>query len=432
MIEQAPKIEKTDKTIPLMVKFQMNGSLKKIQDEYLYWDKIKYKTNDCTPLELWSVIKLFRLLRRKDVNFHSYNFHYVITDYIQKALHQFDMHIGGTLGSNIGIAETDKTKFIISSIMEEAISSSQMEGASTTRKKAKEMIEQDKKPKNKSEKMILNNFITMKYIVQHKSEDLTPENLLYIHKLITNNTLEDLEDEGKFRENNDVHVVNHSNSEIVHTPPLESELEKLINDLCIFFNTDSEEFIHPIIKGCIIHFMIGWIHPFTDGNGRTARAIFYWYMLKKGYWLTEYLSISRIIKDTKSQYEKAYLYTEIDENDLTYFISYHIKTMEKAFIALKEYINLKQKEVFQAAKFMKIPGVNDRMAQILKIIHDDPDRILNTKEMEARFNISNYTARTDLKSLVELGFLEIIQVNKQKQNFVKSPNFESSLKKYKL
>ena len=432
MIEQAPKIEKTDQTIPLMVKFQMNGSLKKIQDEYLYWDKIKYKTNDCTPLELWSVIKLFRLLRRKDVNFHSYNFHYVITDYIQKALHQFDMHIGGTLGSNIGIAETDKTKFIISSIMEEAISSSQMEGASTTRKKAKEMIEQDKKPKNKSEKMILNNFITMKYIVQHKSEDLTPENLLYIHKLITNNTLEDLEDEGKFRENNDVHVVNHSNSEIVHTPPLESELEKLINDLCIFFNTDSEEFIHPIIKGCIIHFMIGWIHPFTDGNGRTARAIFYWYMLKKGYWLTEYLSISRIIKDTKSQYEKAYLYTEIDENDLTYFISYHIKTMEKAFIALKEYINLKQKEVFQAAKFMKIPGVNDRMAQILKIIHDDPDRILNTKVMEARFNISNYTARTDLKSLVELGFLEIIQVNKQKQNFVKSPTFESSLKKYKL
>ncbi len=379
-------------------------------------------------MELWSAVKLFRLLRRKEVKFHLYNFHYVITDYIQKSLHQFDMHIGGTLGSNIGIAETDKTKFIISSIMEEAISSSQMEGANTTRKKAKEMIQQEKKPRNKSEQMILNNFITMKHIVQHKSEDLTVENLLYIHKLITNNTLEDTEDEGKFRDNDDVHVVNHTNSEIVHTPPLQSDLKKLISDLCIFFNTDTEEFIHPIIKGCIIHFMIGWIHPFTDGNGRTARAVFYWYMLKKGYWLTEYLSISRIIKDTKSQYEKAYLYTEIDENDLTYFISYHIKTMEKAFVALKDYINRKQKEVFQAAKFMKIPGVNDRMAQILKILHDDPDRILNTKEIQSRFNVSNYTARTDLKSLVELGFLEIIQVNKQKQNFIKSSTFESSLK----
>ncbi len=432
MIEQAPQSENTDKTIPLMVKFQMNGHLQKIQDEYLYWDKIKYKAKDCTPLELWSAIKLFRLLRRKELKFHSYRFHYVITDYIQKSLHQFDMHIGGTLGSNIGIAETDKTKFIISSIMEEAISSSQMEGDNTTRKKAKEMIQQEKKPKNKSEQMILNNFITMKYIVQHKSEDLTVDNLLYIHKLITSDTLDDIEDEGKFRENDNVHVVNHISSEIVHTPPLKSDLKKLIDDLCTFFNTDTEEFIHPIIKGCIIHFMIGWIHPFTDGNGRTARAIFYWYMLKKGYWLTEYLSISRIIKDSKLQYEKAYLYSEIDENDLTYFITYHIKTMEKAFDALKEYINRKQREVFQAAKFMKISGVNDRMAQVLKIIHDDPDRILNTKEMESRFNVSNFTARTDLKSLVELGFLEIIQVNKQKQNFVKSANFENTLKRYKL
>ncbi|HUN02409.1 MAG TPA: Fic family protein [Niabella sp.] len=432
MIEQAPQIERTDETIPILAKLQMNGNIQKIQDEYLYWDKIKYKAKDCTPKELWSAIKLFRFLRRKELKFHSFKFHYVITNYIHKSLHQFDMNIGGTLGSNTGIAETDKAKYIISAIMEEAISSSQMEGANTTRKKAKEMIQQQKKPKNKSEQMILNNFITMKHIVQQKNDDLSAESLLYIHKLITDNTLGDIEDEGKFRESDDVHIVNHANSEVVHTPPLHSELKKLIDDLCFFFNTDTEEFIHPIIKGCIIHFMIGWIHPFTDGNGRTARAVFYWYMLKKGYWLTEYLSISRIIKNSKSQYEKAYLYSEIDENDLTYFITYHIRVMEKAFDALKEYINRKQKEVFQAAKFMKIPGVNDRMAQILKIIHDDPNKILNAKEMESRFNVSNFTARTDLKSLVELGLLEIIQVNKQKQNFVKSSTFENTLKTYKL
>lgn len=415
-----------------MVDYQIDGTIKKIQDEYLYWDKIKYRAKNCTPSELWSAIKLFRQLRRNIISFGTHPFYYVITDYMQRALHRFDMHIGGTLGSNIGIAETDKTKFVISSIMEEAISSSQMEGASTTRKKAKEMIRQDKKPKNKSEQMIMNNFITMKHIVQYKNEDLTIERLLYIHKLITNNTLDDKEDEGQFRESDDVHVINHSNSEIVHTPPLQKELNQLINDLCTFFNTDGADFIHPIVKGCIIHFMIGWIHPFSDGNGRTARAVFYWYMLKRGYWLTEYLSISRIIKDTKAQYEKAYLYSELDENDLSYFITYHIKTMEKAFDALKEYINRKQKEVFQAARFMKIPGVNDRMAQILKVVHDDSDRILNTKEIESRFSVSSYTARTDLKSLVDLGFLEIIQVNKQKKNFIKSQNFEKSLKKYSL
>lgn len=225
MIEQAPHIEKTDQTISLMVKYQMSGILRKVQDEYLYWDKIKYKSKDCTPLELWSAVKLDRWLKSKKVSFHTYDFHFVITDYIQKSLHHFDMHIGGTLGSNIDIAETDKTKFILSSIMEEAISSSQMEGANTTRKKAKEMIRQEKKPKNKSEQMILNNFITMKYIAQHKSEELTVDSLLYIHKLISNDTLDNANDEGKFRENGDVRIVNHSNGEIVHIPPLKSNLK---------------------------------------------------------------------------------------------------------------------------------------------------------------------------------------------------------------
>ncbi|RZL33732.1 MAG: Fic family protein, partial [Pedobacter sp.] len=418
--EKAPEFKYSDDFIPLLLKLQMDGSIQKINDDYLYWDKLKYKAKDCSPQQLWNAVKLFRKMKENRVNFGKYEFMYVITDYIQRALHQFDMHIGGVLGSNIGIAETDKTKFIISSIMEEAISSSQMEGANTTRKKAKEMIQQEKKPKTKSEQMISNNFNTMRHIVQHKHEDITPEKILYIHKLISNKTLDDVADEGQFRNTNDVHVINHSNSEIVHTPPDKKELNLLIKDFCTFFNTDDEKFVHPIIKGCIIHFMIGWIHPFIDGNGRTARALFYWYMLKKGYWLTEYLSISRIIKDTKAQYEKAYLYTEIDENDLSYFITYHIRTMEKAFEALKVYINKKQQEVFQAAKFMKIPGVNDRMAQILKTVYDDENRILNIKEMEARFNVSNFTARTDLKSLVELGFLDIINVNKKKQNFIKS------------
>ncbi len=432
MLERPPKYKENKKTISLVVEIQNNGMLKKIQDDYLYWDKVKYKSKEYNPEELWCAIKFHRFIKGDTIDFGKYTFRFVISDFIQRALHQFDMHIGGTLGSNIGIAETDKTKFIISSIMEEAISSSQIEGANTTRKKAKEMIQQERKPRNKSELMIMNNYITMKHIVQHKDDELNIDNILYIHKLITNQTLENSKDEGIFREGDDVYVVDHINSDIVHTPPPRDELTRLIEDVCVFFNADSNNFIHPIVKGCIIHFMIAWIHPFVDGNGRTARALFYWYMLKKGYWLTEYLSISRIIKDTKNQYEKAFLYSESDENDMSYFITYHIKTMVKAFEALKEYISRKQKEVFQAAKFMKIPMINERMAQVLKIVNDDSDRILNTKEIESRFNISNFTARADLKTLVNLGFLDVIQVNKKKQNFIKGKDFEITLKKYKL
>lgn len=432
MIEPAPNIKYDEKTFSLYTQLRDNGELKEINDAYLYWDKIKYKAKIASPQEYWSAIKIARTVNAQTISFGKTTFQFTTTDYIQQLLHYCDLNIGGNLGSNISIAETDKTKFMISSIMEEAISSSQMEGANTTRKKAKEMIQKELKPKNKSEQMIMNNFVTMKHIVQHKSEDLTPERLLYIHNLISNNTLDNKQEEGVFRENNEIYVVNYSNSEVVHTPPNYLEIESLIAELCDFFNNDQKIFIHPIIKGIILHFMIGWIHPFNDGNGRTARALFYWYMLKKGYWLTEYLAISTIIKDTKNQYEKAFLYTEIDQNDTTYFITYHLKTMEKAFLNLKDYIGRKQKEVIQAAKFIKIPNVNDRQAQLLKTISEDPDRVWSSKEIENRFNISNFTARADLNNLENLGFLEKIQVNKIKHNFIRSKNFNQILKSYKL
>lgn len=435
MIESAPKLSDSEIVInnyTLYNELANSPILKTINNEYLYWDKVKYKSKKYKAEELWGVVKFSRLLNAKKISFGKYSFNYTITDFIQKSLHVFDLNIGGSLGSNIEIADTDKTKYLISSIMEEAISSSQMEGAATTRKQAKEMLQKELKPKSKSEQMIMNNYVTIQHIISHKQEDLTPESLLYIHGLISKNTLDKPEEEGVFRTNNDIYVVNHSMSEVVHQPPSYEEISSLLTDLCKFFNEDEGDFIHPILKGIIIHFMIAWIHPFSDGNGRTARTLFYWYMLKRGYWLTEYLSISRIIKDTKSQYEKAYLYTENDGNDLGYFITYHIKTMEKAFDALKEYISRKQKDVIQAAQFLRIPNINDRQAQIIKLLHEDSDRVLNIKEVENRFQISNFTARSDLRGLADLGFVEVIQVNKIKQSFVKSSRFDEILKKYKL
>jgi len=331
------------------------------------------------------------------------------------------------------VPEKDKTRYLVSSIMEEAISSSQMEGANTTRKRAKEMLRKEQKPNNKSEQMIVNNYLTIKHIVANKNDELTPESLLYLHQLVSNKTLDKKEDEGAFRSSNDIYIVNHVNSEVVHTPPDHQKIQRFIKDLCFFFNNvDENDFVHPLIKGIIIHFMIGWIHPFTDGNGRTARALFYWYLLKKGYWLTEYMSVSKIIQTSKAQYEKAYLYTEEDENDLSYFITYNLQVMEKAFEALKNYIQSKQQENLQIAHFVKIPFVNERQAQILKAIYDNAEIVFNTKEIQNRFTVSDYTARTDLNGLVQLGYLAVVQVNKVKRNYVKSEQFSALLKKNKI
>jgi Fic family protein len=201
---------------------------------------------------------------------------------------------------------------------------------------AREMLEQNRKPKNKSEQMILNNYQAMKWIVQNKKMTLTPERLLEIHKMITGATLDDSEDEGKFRDNDHVKIMD-ENNEIFYTPPSHINIKKLIVTFCDYANdNDTEgEFVHPVVKGIILHFLIGYIHPFIDGNGRTARTIFYWYLINKGYWLTEYMSISRVILKAKSQYARAYLYTEYDENDLTYFLIFNIKAQHVALEDLK-------------------------------------------------------------------------------------------------
>ncbi len=99
MIETPPTYNKNDDTIPLMVSLQDNGELKNIQDNYYYWDKIKYKAKDCKPEELWNAVNYFVILRSNTVKFNTHSFSYMITDYMQRALHQFDLHIGGTLGA---------------------------------------------------------------------------------------------------------------------------------------------------------------------------------------------------------------------------------------------------------------------------------------------------------------------------------------------
>ncbi|MBC7488451.1 MAG: Fic family protein, partial [Cytophagaceae bacterium] len=269
----------------------------------------------------------------------------------------------------------------------------------------------------------------IKHIVSVQHEALTLEKLFEIHRLVTHQTLDDINDEGRFRTGNDIKIVDSTDNETVYTPSEFTEVPALIKDLIAFFNkVDGKPFIHPIVKGCILHFMIGYIHPFVDGNGRTARALFYWYLLKNGYWLTEYLSISQIIVKSKMQYSHAYLYTEIDGNDLTYFIHYKLKTMQQAFESLQKYIQRKINEKKKFIDLQKISGINERQARMLSWLNEEVDLLFSVKEIEQRFVVSNQTARTDLEDLVEKGYLEIVQLNKKTKAFCRSKNFDSLLK----
>lgn len=426
MIEAPPKIDSHLKeAVTVLINPDFKEYFDKAEKEYYYWDKAKYSTPpNVKPEDFWAAIKIHR--HSKHISFGKYIFSYVITDYMQKYLHDFDLNFGGILSSDNLISDKTRQYFLLSSVMEEAIASSQMEGASTTRKVAKEMLRKKKKPTDKSQQMIANNYKTIQFLSEHKDEPLSKELLLEIHRQISDKTLENPSDEGKFRDTNDIVISNNITGEIAHYPPDFTEIEQIVSLLCNFVNND-DEFIHPIIKAIIIHFLISFLHPFVDGNGRTARSLFYWYMLKKGYWLTEFLSISRIIYSSKNQYEKAFLYTEHDGYDLGYFINYNLTVLNKAFLELKKYLERKSKERLSSLEFGNVVGINERQAHIIKIAMKHPTTIFISKDLQIELGVSVKTIRSDLEGLVKIGLLKVLPMNKRLIGYIRTDDFESKL-----
>lgn len=427
MIESPPDIKDKDliQAIKLVNKPEVAQLVDKINADYEYWSDVKYKKlpEGLTSTELWSCVKLTRMMQRA-FTWSGFGVTASITNRMQRMCHEFDMNFGGSWGASAVIPNENKEQYLISSLMEEAISSSQMEGASTTRKVAKDMLRKQISPRSKSEQMIFNNYQTIRFVTEHKSEALTPELLLHIHSLMTEKTLDNEEDVGRYRTNDEVVVENAITHEIVHTPPSYEIIPSFVAELCRFFNEiEAKVFIHPIIRGIIIHFMVAYVHPFVDGNGRTARALFYWYMLRRGYWLTEYLSISRIISKYKIAYENSFLYTEADKNDMGYFIAYNLRVLNLAFRDLQHYIERKIIQKQQTSRFLRIGNINERQAEILKLVLDNPQIMLTIKELQTRFGVTHTTAKSDVNGLTSIGFLSEIALNGRKRGYVRGDRF---------
>jgi Fic family protein len=392
--------------------------VEKANKRYYHWEELKYHDppKGISLESVWSFMKLIRVTQSKRLSFGGEHFSYFLTDEIMKKLYEFDKNLGGSIETGEFPLHQEK-KYIIDSLMEEAIASSQLEGAATTRKIAKQMLRQNKKPANNSEQMIVNGYKTMLKIqdmVKRGDTEITPGKILEIQKILTQNTLKDPNDEGKFRDNNEVVIGDKIHiDKTYHTPPEYKKVPKLIQELCAFAN-DESEFIHPLIKASILHFFIGYIHPFNDGNGRTARALFYWYVLTHGYWMFEFMPISRRLKRSKAAYDLAYLYTETDDKDLTYFINFHLTAIEDALKDLHEYIQRKVKEQEEVLSMIQnSKELNLRQADLLKKLMKNPEKNITITEVMNTYHVVYQTARTDLLGLVSQGYLNKVKIKKK-------------------
>ena len=375
--------------------------------KYLHWDKLIYypPPKGLTHEQWWFALKIQRRNLFKQVPLNDKNrepFKYLEVDPIPEMLHKIDQGAGGFIQMPKQIINPDtKDQHYISSLIQEAITSSQLEGAATTRRVAKEMIKTGRSPRDKSERMILNNFRTMQRIGRIKDKPLSKELIFDIHQLVTEKTLDEPSAAGRFRKANEKRVVGDMYNEVFHDPPPVNQLEKRMAAMCDFANGKTPKyFIHPVIRAIILHFWLAYDHPFVDGNGRTARALFYWSMLRHNFWLFKFISISQIIRKAPVKYGRAFLHTETDDNDLTYFILYHLDVIRRAIKELHKYIKRKT-EKLQAIE-RQLHGVavlNHRQRALISHALRHPHQRYTIKSHQTSHNVVYQTSRLDLLDL---------------------------------
>lgn len=382
---------------------------------YLHWDQLRHRTppEGWTHEDWWLGIKFQRRQQRRTVDLRDKDgnkFSFVLTDRILKACEEISSRASGLVATGEQVLTTHgRNQYVVKSLVEEAITSSQLEGASTSRRAAKELLETGRDPADKSETMILNNYMAMQHIKETSQDTLTPNRVLELHRMLVEDTLDDPNDAGRLETPDHTRVSVWDQDIQVHKPPAAEQLPERLLKLCDFANgtTESGGYLPSPVRAVIIHFMFGFDHYFADGNGRTARALFYWSMLHEGYWLSEYVTISRILRRAPSKYAVSYLYTEDDESDLTYFIHYQLEVFLRALNDLDEYLSVKSKEIRSIRMALKAEdsGLNHRQISTLEWLARDNSHSTKISSYASKYRIGDQTARNDLNMLAKLGLV---------------------------
>jgi Fic family protein len=396
-------------------------AIKEVNNRYLSWDEFRKKVWAAPNTEqLWYLVKYKRRLsgqptsiRDKDGN------NYVIDPHRHSEFqHKIDLEFGGNLLGISNFNEGDKRQIIRRNLIEESIASSKLEGANTSRETARRMLSEGRKPRDKSESMIANNHATMTWIEETgRHQKLSMDLLFDLHRKVVSGTLQNVDDEGTLRETlnakgKELVIKPWDDETIVYVTPnrqfVEAELPKLI----AFANgEDNSLFIHPLIKAIMLHFWIGLLHPFEDGNGRLARILFYWSMLRQGYWAFSYLSLSERILKSPKQYAMAFINSEQDDYDLNYFVQYNIEKLQLARQNMQVYLRSKVAENKDRTRIVeKGYGLNPRQIRLLQFLHlGESSNTSVAEHHNTNSEIGYISAVNDLKSLVEKNFLRKVK-----------------------
>jgi Fic family protein len=231
----------------------------------------------------------------------------------------------------------------------------------------------------------------------------TAKDLLEIHKVVTKDTLEDSRDEGIFRDRQ-VFVGDRVTGRIVFMPPPTERVPQLVDDFLGWFNSREAEVIDPVIQAGVAHYEMVRIHPFIDGNGRTARIMATLVFYKRGLDGKRFFALDDYYDHDRRAYYAALRGVDQDTLDLTGWLEYFTEGVAVSIKAVKDRVIGLSKDI----KFLKERGqvaLTERQMKIVERITAN-DRI-TVGEVAEKFGISRQAALKEMSKLVDLGIVQL-------------------------
>ena len=290
----------------------------------------------------------------------------------------------------------------------EAYYSSHIEGAVTSLEVALLHLN---KPSRKdygdeSLQMIVNNRDALEFIRGQSAKPFSHETICKLHKILVRNTHKKRPiTVGEYRKG-PIYVIDGQGQAVYEGPPA-SEVKRMMDSFIQWMNSASE--IHPLIKAALVHLYFVHVHPFDDGNGRSARALSNLFLMKQDYQFINFLSPSDYFDHHRGEYYCAIQNAEPHDSDATFFILYYLKALAEQLATVQAEIqkeeNVKNIRDLLSAKVQA--RLDKKQIKALQWMLENPEA-MTTKKYCKLGQCSDETARKDFNQLLRAGLIEKI------------------------
>jgi fido (protein-threonine AMPylation protein) len=374
---------------------ELEAKLAPLEDSYLHWHDLQQKTMPVQGInhkQWWQLLKAKRRARLQRLPFtiDRQSFYWVLDDHLLKAVTSIEQQL------SLHLPEQFADYLPADNFIEEAVASCEL--ADVNLDAAYDLLRTGRPAEAANENLCEALYASLSCL---PTVALKPEQLAALNAKLTDLPA------ANWRQGN---YSLQYNAETLFAAPAVEYIQSATTQLCEFANMPLASFngyMPPLLKAIILHYLCAYIHPFVDGNGRTARALFYWQLLQAGYSLMQVVSLSEILLQQKEDYYRAFLYTQTDSNDLTYFMMQQLSALQTAITVATQRLQEKTNHIIQLSDVL-----TQRQRHVLVEMQQQPDSLFRLARYQQRMQITYETSRTDLMKLAKHGFAKKQKIGK--------------------